>query len=83
MIVRYMRAIRYAIPFSKLYRDTDTDRDRVSVSVSGYKLYPIPTSLVTLFRYIDPFLNVINCVLKYGNGVRKRLTWCIYSALTV
>ena len=46
MIVRYMRAIRYAIPFSKLYRDTDTDRDRVSVSVSGYKLYPIPTSLV-------------------------------------
>ena len=41
-----MRAIRYAIPFLKLYRDTDTDRDRVSVSVSGYKLYPIPTSLV-------------------------------------
>ena len=41
-----MRAIRYAIPFLKLYRDTDTDRDRGSVSVSGYKLYPIPTSLV-------------------------------------
>ena len=40
-----MRAIRYAIPFSKFYRDTDTDRDRLSVSVSRYKLYSIPTSL--------------------------------------
>ena len=66
MIVRYMRAIRNAIPISKLYRDTDSDHDSVSVSVSGYKLYPILTSLVycissyILYRYYGSWLNFFN-----------------------